>query len=71
MVENSSAPDWCKFVFNLNPMTPIIKIYRQILYYKEVPHLQTLGLALVMGIVFIFVGAVLFRKLQKGFAENF
>jgi ABC-2 type transport system permease protein len=71
MVENSGAPDWCKFFFNLNPMTPIIKIYRQILYYKEVPHLQTLCFALVMGIVFIIVGELLFHKLQKGFAENF
>lgn len=71
MVENSSAPDYCVFLFNLNPMTPIISIYRQILYYKEVPHLNTLLVALVIGIVAILVGEILFKKLQKGFAENF
>lgn len=60
------------FVYDkLNPMTPIIKIYRQILYYKEVPDISTLLIALIMGIVFILVGELLFKKLQKGFAENF
>jgi ABC-2 type transport system permease protein len=59
------------FFFNLNPMTPIINIYRQILYYKQVPNLSTLVTALCMGIIFIVIGELLFKKLQKGFAENF
>lgn len=60
------------FIYNnLNPMTPIIQIYRQIMYYKEVPDLSTLLVALAMGIVFIMIGEVLFKKLQKGFAETF
>lgn len=71
MVENSSAPDYCVFLFNLNPMTPIINIYRDILYYKTVPELKTLLVALGMGILFIVIGDFLFKKLQKGFAENF
>ncbi|MBO5459998.1 MAG: ABC transporter permease [Lachnospira sp.] len=71
MVENSSAPDYCVFLFNLNPMTPVINIYRDILYYKTVPELQTLLVALGMGILFIVIGEFLFKKLQKGFAENF
>ena len=52
-------------------MTSIIKIYRQILYYKVVPELSDLLLSLVMGIVFIVIGELLFTKLQKGFAEEF
>lgn len=60
-----------RFFFNLNPMTPIINIYRQILYYKQVPDLSSLLLALLMGVIFIIFGEFLFKKLQKGFAENF
>ena len=71
MVENSGAGDWLILIFNLNPMTPIIKIYRQIIYYGEVPELGSLALALIIGIVFIVVGEVLFKKLQRGFAEEF
>ena len=71
MVENSGAGYWLVFLFNLNPMTPIIRIYRQIIYYGEVPELHSLILALIVGIVFIVIGEVMFKKLQKGFAEEF
>ena len=71
MVENSGAGYWLVFLFNLNPMTPIIRIYRQIIYYGEVPELHSLLLALIVGIVFIVIGEVMFKKLQKGFAEEF
>lgn len=71
MVEKSSAGKWLIMMFNLNPMTPIIKIYRQIIYYGEVPELGSLLIAVGVGVVFIVVGEILFKKLQKGFAEEF
>ena len=71
MVERSGAGKWLILIFNLNPMTPIIKIYRQIIYYGEVPELSSLLIAVVVGVVFIVVGEILFKKLQKGFAEEF
>ena len=71
VVENAHVGKWLITMFNLNPMTSIIKIYRQILYYKVVPELSDLLLSLVMGIVFIVIGELLFTKLQKGFAEEF
>ena len=71
MVERSSAGKWLVMMFNLNPMTPIIKIYRQIIYYGEVPALGSLLIAVAVGVVFIVVGEILFKRLQKGFAEEF
>lgn len=71
MVERSSAGKWLVMMFNLNPMTPIIKIYRQIIYYGEVPELGSLLIAVAVGAVFIVVGEILFKRLQKGFAEEF
>ena len=63
-------PIQLRTIFNLNPMTPIVVAYRDILYYKQAPQLSTLSLALLMGVVFVVVGYVVFRKLQKGFAEE-
>jgi ABC-2 type transport system permease protein len=57
-------------IINLNPMVSVITAYRDILYYKQVPELQTLTTATVMGIVFVVLGSVIFEKLQKGFAEE-
>lgn len=57
-------------IWNLNPMTPIIQAYRTILYYKEIPQLKTLLHATVLGILVLVIGSVVFRKLQKGFAEE-
>lgn len=71
MVERSSAGKWLVMMFNLNPMTPIIKIYRQIIYYGEVPELGSLLIAVAVGVIFIVVGEILFKRLQKGFAEEF
>lgn len=57
-------------IWNLNPTTPIINAYRQILYYKQTPDLDTLASAAVLGIAVCAVGYAVFRKLQRGFAEE-
>ena len=57
-------------LFYLNPMTPIIVAYRDILFYKQVPQLQTLLLSLGVGVFFCVVGFVVFHKLQKHFIEE-
>lgn len=57
-------------IWNLNPMTPIIQAYRTVLYYKEIPQIETLLHATILGILVLVIGSVVFRKLQKGFAEE-
>lgn len=57
-------------IFNLNPMTPIIVAYRDILYYKQIPHVSTLLQGFILGIVILIIGCVTFRKLQRGFVEE-
>ncbi len=63
-------PEKLRFIWRLNPMTPVIEAYRDILYYKQIPDIFTLGSAVVMGLLCLVVGEFLFRKLQKGFAEH-
>lgn len=57
-------------VWNLNPTTPLINAYRDILYYKQAPQLSKLLTALLLGVTVCIVGYVVFRRLQRGFAEE-
>ena len=69
MVEEA-LPDSLLQLWNLNPMTPIINAYRDILYYKTTPQIDTLAAAVVLGVVILVMGEIVFVKLQKGFAEE-
>ena len=57
-------------IFYLNPMTPIIIAYREILYYKTVPNLETLLHGSVFSIILLIIGWKVFSSLQKRFAEE-
>ncbi len=57
-------------LFLLNPMTPVIEAYREILYYKQIPELRTLGHAVFMGVALLAIGIVVFSKLKRDFAEE-
>ena len=57
-------------IFYLNPMTPVIIAYRDILYYKQVPEMGTLLHGFLLGVAVLIIGYVVFRKLQRGFAEE-
>lgn len=67
---SSMVPDKYRTLFNLNPMTPIITAYRDILYYKNIPHMTTLIQASAMGLILIIVGMVVFSRLQRNFVEE-
>lgn len=69
MVEEA-LPNSLLQLWNLNPMTPIINAYRDILYYKTTPQINTLVAAVVLGVVILVIGEIVFVKLQKGFAEE-
>lgn len=62
--------DKLKAIFMLNPMTPIVLAYRDILYSAKIPSLQTLLLAFVLGVVFLILGFFVFGKLKKHFVEE-
>lgn len=57
-------------LFYLNPMTSITIAYRDILYYGQVPHINTLINAIVLGVLVLVIGKITFTKLQRGFAEE-
>lgn len=66
----SSVPEKYLPVFQLNPMTPIIVAYRDILYYGRVPQVDTLLRALALGALVMAAGGITFRLLQRHFVEE-
>ncbi len=65
---SSKSPILMKLWF-LNPMTPVINCFRDVMYYKRIPDLTMLSSALGFALFFLVVGWFVFGKLQKGFAE--
>lgn len=73
MYSDEMIPEKYKALFNLNPMTPVIKLYRDILYYGKTPELSTLKYliwALGMGLVVLVIGWLIFSRLKRRFAEE-
>lgn len=57
-------------VFYINPMTSVIVAYRDIMYEGRPPKLMTLTTAAGMGVVFTFLGFLIFGRLKRRFAEE-
>ena len=66
----SLFPAKFSWILNLNPMTVIINCYRDVLYYQSFPHLKSLLIVLGASIVLLLIGIKVFKKLEKGFAEE-
>ncbi len=64
------VPEQIQTIFHLNPMTPIIIAYRDILYYQKVPKLGTLTQGIIFSIILLIVGWNVFGHLKKHFAEE-
>ena len=57
-------------ILKLNPMATIINSYRDIFFYQSMPRLKSLLIVFVISIVLLYIGLKIFRKLEKGFAEE-
>lgn len=64
------VPEEIRWLLLVNPMTPIITAYRDILYYRKIPELFTLIHAFILGILVLILGGMLFRSLAKHFVEE-
>lgn len=64
------VPEDMQSFFMMNPMTPILIAYRDILYYKQPPQLQTLLYGYVFSVILLIVGFCVFHILNKHFVEE-
>jgi len=66
----SMIPEKFRWLLKLNPMTSLIEAYRSIFYYKTMPDITNLGIVGLVSFVILIIGYLVFRKLEKGFAEE-
>lgn len=63
-------PKKIQMLLHLNPMATIIESYRNIFFYQQMPNLMGLFLVFIFSIVLLLIGIRIFKKLEKGFAEE-
>lgn len=70
LYQTSMFPQKIRWLLHLNPMTGIIESYRNIFMYHVLPSLSTLGYIGIVSLILLIIGYMIFRKLEKGFAEE-
>lgn len=57
-------------IVNLNPFTHLITMYRDVFMYHQLPAIGSILYVMFFAIFCFFVGLAIFRRLEKGFAEE-
>lgn len=63
-------PERMRWLLKLNPMSTIIECYRDIFFYKSMPHIKSLGIVFIFSGLLLYIGVKVFKKLERGFAEE-
>ena len=70
LYSTSLFPENIRWLLYLNPMTEIIESYRCIFMYHTMPSISGILYLVIISIIIAVVGLMIFRKLEKGFAEE-
>ena len=63
-------PPWLQKILLLNPMTPLVQGFRNVIYYGLSPEWGQIGIAAIEAVVIFTAGVLIFNKLEPGFAEE-
>lgn len=66
----SYIPEKLRGLYYCNPMSGILSGYRSVFYYKELPDFSVLISPILFGTVGVFLGFMLFDRLQRHFVEQ-
>lgn len=61
---------WLVWLFRFNPLAHLINAYRDIFYVHQVPQIGNLLILFGVGIILMLLCYMLFKKLEKRFAEE-
>lgn len=65
-----SVPNALKMVLNLNPMTHLIESYHYAFYFGSLPHWKRFSITVLVGLLFFYLGYLIFDKLRDTFVEE-
>ena len=66
----SIVPEKYMFYYMLNPVTLVMQIYRKTLLYGQSPSSASLAYILLAAVFLIVIGAAIFKRLERRFAEE-
>ena len=66
----SSIPDKYKFLLLLNPLTAIFECFRYAFLGTGSFEFSTLGYSALVSIIILFLGIVIFNKVEKNFIDT-
>ena len=70
LYEATLLPERIRWVLYLNPLTHLIETYRDLFMYHTLPSLTSVGYLIFITLIVLFIGYAIFKKLEKGFAEE-
>lgn len=70
MYDVDYIPEQLRPLFFINPMTPVIIVYHDILYYRTAPNFSCLMQAGLVSLAIFVAGFLLFQRLDRNFAEE-
>lgn len=65
----SALPEDYRHLLYLNPLTPVVEMTRDVLYWSKTPDLVALSIFWVATAVIAWLGFAWFQKTRKGFAD--
>lgn len=63
-------PKNIRWLLYLNPLTELVDAYRDIFMYHKLPALNGMIYLIVITLIIFTIGLMIFKKLEKGFAEE-
>lgn len=63
-------PVYIQKILLINPLVTIINGYRNIFFYQTLPPLKALLVIIVAGLILLWICYKIFKRLEKGFAEE-
>ena len=66
----SMLPEWVKKIVNLNPLTGILNIFRNVVIYNTIPTVGEFIISLVVVCLTLVLGLWVFYKQQDEFILN-
>lgn len=70
LYEAKTLPVLFQTVLNINPMSHILDAYRYVFMYHCMPDMSRLFIVAIFAIIVFLIGYFIFKKLEKGFAEQ-
>lgn len=65
----SAFPEDYRYILYLNPLTPVVELARDVLFWGKTPDFGLLGLYYLTSATIAWLGFVWFQKTRKGFAD--